>query len=127
MAYSFIKAISEISKVTGGMMSNFEVMQPEEYFAIRHSFKPTIIVPYMAIKNNIAFLLTEGNKKVITTDRVRCIATDIKEVHICDLESDIEQLYHLSAWNFIKRWKMNESNLGSMYFVKMNLEKIDNE
>lgn len=123
MPYSFIKAITALGKVTGGMMSNFEVMQTDERYAIRHSFKPTIIVPYMAIKNNVAFLLSQGDKKVITSDKVECIATDIKEVHICDLEGDIQQLYKLSAWDFIKRWKMNETNLGSMYFVKMNLKK----
>lgn len=122
MPCSFSEAIIKISQITGGMISEFEVQQPE-CFAIRHSFKPTIIVPYMAIKNNVAFLTTSGNKKVITSDKVICNATNIQEKHICDLESDISTIYNLTAWDFIKRWRANEVPLGSMYFIKMDLSK----
>lgn len=91
---------------------------------IRHRFKEEIIVPYVAITNNIDFLMCRGQKKVHLTDGVTCIVTDWKEIHLFEMDDDVKRLYDMSAWDFAKRWYSYDKYMQSMTFVKIKLKKI---
>lgn len=91
---------------------------------INHKYKDTVIVPYVAIHNNIAFLMTKGDRYVVTSDNIRCKVTEIKEIHICELEDLVNELYNIDCWSFVKRWYSTKKCMDSMHFVYLKLEKL---
>lgn len=97
-------------------------------YIIRHTFKPTIIVPHFALRNNgkssLDFMLNEGERVVVTSDGVECRALNVEEKHLCELESDIKSIYGMDTWNWLKRWYNIDSGLCHLCMVKMDLEKL---
>lgn len=91
---------------------------------INHRYKDEVCIPYVAITNNIAFLTSKGNKQVITADGVTCNVIECKEIHICELEKKINELYHIDCWAFIKRWYSTKKTMDSMHFIYLKLERI---
>ena len=90
---------------------------------ILHSYKPKVILPYIAIIGNIPFL-NSNNKKVKTSDGVCCKVVNIYERHICELENEIKEIYKVDGWQFLCRWYKAYPYMQSMVFVVMELEKI---
>lgn len=98
----------------------------ETYHHIKHKFRDVVILPFAAISNNIDFLMFDkATKHVKTSDDVECVVTSWAEVHICDLEDDIKELYGRDAWSFLKTWHKFEPCMTSMNFIKMKLRKYD--
>lgn len=97
----------------------------DTFHCVKHRFAENIIVPINAITNNVDFLLCKGEKNVTTADGIKCIVTNWKEVHACELENDIKELYKMDVWSFIKRWYGNDKNTQSLSFVKIELRKSD--
>ncbi len=91
---------------------------------INHKYRDVVIVPYVAISDNITFLLNKGEKKVITADGFLCKVTKLKEYHICELEDKVRELYNIDCWSFIKRWYMTRKSMDSLHFIMLNLEKV---
>lgn len=90
---------------------------------INHSFREMIIVPYVAITNNVDFLMSNGDKFITTADGIKCKVQSYEEKHICELEQDIQSLYGIDAWSFVKRWYKADKDMQSMYFIKIKLVK----
>lgn len=95
-------------------------------YHIAHRFKDEIIIPFVALINNIDFCTIKDEEKIcITADGVRCKAIDWKEQHICELEEDVRRIYGIqNTWEFLKRWYGLDKHMNSMYFLKIKLKKI---
>lgn len=95
-------------------------------YTIAHKFRDVIILPYVAINNNYQFLINKNNNPVVkTTDGIMCNAINIEEKIIFDLEQDIEQIYGITAWNWLKKWNRANIGMSDMIMVKMELKKIE--
>jgi hypothetical protein len=94
---------------------------------VNHKYREEIVVPLVAISNNICFLLERDKERiVITADDVKCNVVDYKEVHIaCDeFESLIKRLYNLDAYTFIKKWYSKKREMDSMFFVYIKMKEV---
>lgn len=90
---------------------------------INHKYREDVIVPYVAISNNIALLIGKGEKQIITADNIVCDVLDVQEVHICELENKVMDLYKMDCWSFIKRWYTTKNTMDSLHFVCLKLKK----
>lgn len=93
------------------------------YHKVRHKYRDEIIVPYIAVQKNIDFMLNRGDKYLITADDVRAKVLESKEIHVCELEADINRLYNLSAWDYLCRWYKSEKSMDSMHLLHIKLRK----
>lgn len=96
-------------------------------YEVKHKFRDTIIIPICAITNNIDFLLNKGDKKVITSDKIKCVVIDYQEKHICELEKLIREIYNISAWDMICKWYRYCKYMDSMHFLILKLKKDETE
>ena len=94
------------------------------YHAINHRFKDVVIVPFVGLTPNIEYCMSKGDMIIRCADGVEAKVLEWKDVHICELEKDIQDLYHIDAWSFLKRWWTTEKRMDSMTFIKMKLEKL---
>ena len=94
------------------------------HHAINHRFKDVVIVPFVGLTQNIDFCMSKGDKIIRCADGVEAKVLEWKDAHICELEKDIQDLYHIDAWSFLKRWWATEKRMDSMTFIKMKLEKL---
>lgn len=93
------------------------------YHHINHKFRETIIVPYVAIENNISYLTNKGERYIIFADGIKGKVVESSEKHICELEEDIKKLYGIDTWSFVKRWYQSDKAMDSMHFVVIKVEK----
>lgn len=93
----------------------------EHYVA--HKFRDVIIVPYVAVNNNIDFLLCDGKKTITTKDGVKCECTSYEHKHIFEMEEEVKELYGIETYDFLKRWYSFDNAMQSLYFIKMRLKK----
>lgn len=91
---------------------------------VNHNFRNEIIVPLVAISNNIDFLTCIGEKTVTTKDDVVCKVVEFEEKQLPFYENDIKRLYNMDGWSFLKIWCNANKSLDSVFFIKMKLEKI---
>ncbi len=99
------------------MSSNFE-------YYICHSFKEEILVPYVAIRNNIQFLESRVNQRVITADGVRCKVVWLEVKNICECEELIKSLYATEPWEFLCAWHKSKPEMVSLDFVNIRLKRL---
>lgn len=90
---------------------------------VKHKFAEEIILPIHCITNNVSYLLGKGKKEVITSDAVKCSVVEWKELHLLEMESEVNRIYNMSAWNFALRWYKYDHSIQSMCFIYMKLEK----
>lgn len=91
---------------------------------VLHKFKETMIVPYYAVTNNISLVMSKGDHYVTTADGIHCKIVSWEEKHICELEEEIQRLYNMDCWSYIKRWfKATKGCMDSMHFVILKLKK----
>lgn len=124
MATTLTEAVSCLYRMGFTEITDFEMEEDsvlETY--INHKHRNEVIVPYIAVRNNIRFGLHKGDRYVITSDGVRCKVVECKEAHICNLEDKVKELYGIDCWKFIQRWYKVKESMGSMYFFYMRLEK----
>lgn len=95
------------------------------YF-INHSFKEEIIVPLVAVSNNVSFVTNKEQRYVVLGDGCLCSVNACEEHHICALEQDIRKLYGVTAWDFMRKWYRTYPDMSSMFFLKIKLEKNEN-
>lgn len=95
------------------------------FHKIKHSFREEVIIPYVAITDNIDFLLSDEPKKILTDDGVLCNVVERKERHICTLADEIRRIYGIEPWNFLCKWYGAFNSMDSQTFVCLKLQKID--
>lgn len=126
MAKSWSEAMSLLSRL--GEFRIIDVrfnMERNEtsYHKIRHKFREEMIVPYIAVQNNIDFMLNKGERYLLTADGIKSKVTECNEVHVCELKDDIKRLYDMNAWDYICRWYNAEKCMNSLYFLHIKLRK----
>lgn len=94
---------------------------------VMHRYQEVMIVPLCAVTNNTDFLFTRGEKIVLTSDNVTCRVVEYKEIHLMDMEQETRELYKMSAWDFAQRWYRFDKGMQSMYFLKIKLERVNND
>lgn len=100
----------------------------ENKYIVQHTAKEEVIIPLAAINNNIYFLMDKSKEKYVqTSDNFTCKVISEELVHICALENDINRIYGINVWTFIKKWYRAMPFFDSMFFCKMRLEKISND
>lgn len=129
MATSLAKAIQLLSKTFDTEIVDFRMDNNEPtYHRINHKFRETIVVPYIAIEHNLSFLTNKSDRYVIYADGITAKVVEAKEVHICELEDEIQKLYGISAWQFMTRWYQTYKGMSSMEFVVIKVKKeVNNE
>jgi hypothetical protein len=95
-------------------------------YYIAHRFKDEIVIPFVALTNNIDFCLSKDEEKICcTADNVMCEATYWEERHMCELAEDVKRIYGITnMWDFIMRWYGLDKHMNSMYFLRIKLKKI---
>lgn len=92
---------------------------------ILHKFRDSeIVIPWAALTNNIAMVMSKGDHYVTTADGIHCKVVSWEEKHICELEDKIRELYGIDILTYLKRWhKATNGNLDSMHFLILKLKK----
>lgn len=93
------------------------------YHKVRHKYRDEIIVPYIAVQNNIDFMLNRGDRYLITADNVKAKVLESKELHLLELKDDIKRLYGISAWDYICKWHSVDEHMDSLHLLHIKLRK----
>lgn len=97
--------------------------QKESIYHINHRYKEEIIVPLVAVTNNICFLFDKEERQATMGDGTIAKVISCEEVHICALDADINRMYGITPWDFVRRWYKIYPRMDSMFFLKMKLTK----
>lgn len=125
MAKSMIEALQMFQKIGFKEVISMSLdNNSKTTHSINHRFKECVIVPFVGLTNNIDFVMSKGEKEIVCADGVAAKVLEWKEVHICELEKDIQEIYGISPWQFVCRWYNSEKRMDSMHFIKMKLEKL---
>ena len=116
------EAIKLMSKVGDIADVTSQSTDPVEAY-VNHRFREEMILPYVGISPNIAFLMACGERWVTTTDGFHCKVVEYEEKHVCELEDKIRSLYGIEPYDFIKRWYKTCKAMDSMTFVHIKIKK----
>lgn len=107
--------------ITGMSLDN---NNPTEHNVL-HKFRDSeIVIPWAALTNNFAMVMSKGDHYVTTADGIHCKVVSWEEKHICELEDEIQRLYNMDCWSYIKRWhKATKGCMDSMHFLIIKLKK----
>ena len=124
MAETIGEALRLLQKLGCDIMSmSLDNNNPTEHHVL-HKFKETMIVPYYAVTNNVSLVMSKGDHYVTTADGIHCKVVSWEEKHICELEDEIQRLYHIDAWNYLCKWhKATKGCMDSMHFLILKLKK----
>lgn len=100
-------------------------MEKDTTHLLKHKYQEEVIVPLVAVSENIDFLFNRGRRMVITADGVSCLVEKAEEIHLMKMEEDVQNLYKMSAWAFAQRWYSYYPDMDSMTFLKIKLKKIE--
>lgn len=123
MAETIGEALVLMQRLGGDVVGmSLDNNNPTEHF-VNHKFKERMILPFVAITSNVNFVMSKGDHYITTADKIRCKVVSWSEKHICDLEEEIQKLYGIDAWSFVKRWYKSAPQMDSMHFLVLNLTK----
>lgn len=124
MSQTIGQVINQLQRIGEFDIANIRMESNETtYHQINHKFRETIILPYVAIENNISYLTNKGERYIIFADGVKGKVIESSEKHICELEEDIKKLYGIDTWSFVKRWYQSDKAMDSMHFVVIKVIK----
>ena len=124
MAKTIGEALVLLQRLGGDVVGmSLDNNNPTEHNVL-HKFKETMIVPYYAVTNNVSLVMSKGDHYVTTADGIHCKVVSWEEKHICELEDEIQRLYNMDCWSYIKRWhKATKGCMDSMHFLILKLKK----
>ena len=127
MAKTIGEAINLLSKIEQFNLIGMEKdMNQTTKHRVNHKYREVIIIPLIGLTENIDFLLSKGDKYLMFSDGTEAKVTEYKEVHICEEEEEIKQLYGCDPWRFIKKWYSTNKEMDSMHFLRITTKKIEN-
>ena len=128
MAETIGEALVLLQRLGGDVVGmSLDNNNPTEHNVL-HKFKETMIVPYYAVTNNCSLIMSKGDHYVTTADGIHCKVVSWEEKHICELEDEIQRLYNMDCWSYIKRWhKATKGCMDSMHFLILKLKKDETE
>lgn len=124
MAETIGEALVLLQRLGGDIISmSLDNNNPTEHNVL-HKFKETMILPYYAVTNNCSLIMSKGEHYATTADGIHCKVVSWEEKHICELEDEIQRLYNMDCWSYIKRWhKATKGCMDSMHFLILKLKK----
>ena len=124
MAETIGEALVLLQRLGGDVVGmSLDNNNPTEHHVL-HKFKETMILPYYAVTNNCSLIMSKGDHYVTTADCIHCKVVSWEEKHICELEDEIQRLYNMDCWSYIKRWhKAAKGCMDSMHFLILKLKK----
>ena len=124
MAETIGEALVLMQRLGGDVVGmSLDNNNPTEHHVL-HKFKETMVVPYYAVTNNVSLVMSKGDHYVTTADGIHCKVVSWEEKHICELEDEIQRLYNMDCWSYIKRWhKATKGCMDSMHFLILKLKK----
>ena len=124
MAETIGEALVLMKRLGGDVVGmSLDNNNPTEHHVL-HKFKETMIVPYYSVSNNVSLVMSKGDHYVTTADGIHCKVVSWEEKHICELEDEIQRLYNMDCWSYIKRWhKATKGCMDSMHFLILKLKK----
>lgn len=124
MAETIGKALVLLQRLGGDVVGmSLDNNNPTEHHVL-HKFKETMILPYYAVTNNVSLVMNKGDHYVTTADGIHCKVVSWEEKNICELEDEIQRLYNMDCWSYIKRWhKATKGCMDSMHFLILKLKK----
>ena len=124
MAETIGEALVLLQRLGGDVVGmSLDNNNPTEHNVL-HKFKETMILPYYAVTNNCSLIMSKGKHYVTTADGIHCKIVSWEEKHICELEDEIQRLYNMDCWSYIKRWhKATKGRMDSMHFLILKLKK----
>ena len=128
MAETIGEALVLMQRLGGDVVGmSLDNNNPTEHHVL-HKFKETMVVPYYAVTNNVSLVMSKGDHYVTTADGIHCKVVSWEEKHICELEDEIQRLYNMDCWSYIKRWhKATKGCMDSMHFLILKLKKDETE
>lgn len=121
---SNIKALAELINKFKLDIANIRMESNEPtYHHVSHNFRDEIIVPIIAIENNITFMINKGDRYIIFHDGVKAKVSEVQEKHIFELEEEIKRLYNCEVWTFVNKWYATYKIMDSMTFVCIKVRK----
>ena len=128
MAETIGEALVLLQRLGGDIVGmSLDNNNPTEHNVL-HKFKETMILPYYAVSNNCSLIMSKGEHYVTTADGIHCKIVPWEEKHICELEDEIQRLYNMDCWSYIKRWhKATKGCMDSMHFLILKLKKDETE
>lgn len=93
-------------------------------YNIAHYFEEELIVPIIAIEDNMDFIM-DNDPKLVTADFIESNIISQQEIHVLSEEAGvlIWKLYKLSTIDYLKRWYSKYPYMSSMIFIHLKLEK----
>ena len=124
MAETIGEALVLLQRLGGDVVGmSLDNNNPTEHNVL-HKFKETMILPYYAVSNNCSLIMSKGDHYVTTADGIHCKVVSWEEKHICELEDEIQRLYHIDAWSYLCKWhKATKGCMDSMHFLILKLKK----
>lgn len=124
MSESFGEALRTLNKLGGfdAVSANMEANEPSEHH-VKHRFSTEIIIPLIALTNNITFIMSKGEKYLIFADGIRAKVVSWEEKHICELDELIQKKYNCGAWEFLNKWFKVYKSMDSCHFLHIILKK----
>lgn len=123
MAETIGEALVLLQRLGGDVVSmSLDNNNPTEHY-VNHKFRNMIIIPFVCLHRNIDFVMSKGEKYILTADGIHAKVVSWEEKHICELEDKIHELYGMDAWSFVKRWWKSYKNMDSMHFLILKLKK----
>ena len=128
MAETIGEALVLLQRLGGDVVGmSLDNNNPTEHNVL-HKFKETMVLPYYAVTNNVSLVMSKGDHYVTTADGIHCKVVSWEEKHICELEDEIQRLYNMDCWSYIKRWhKATKGCMDSMHFLILKLKKDETE
>lgn len=116
--------LSALQKIGDFQLTDFSMeTNRDTKHHVKHKFAEEIILPIHTVTSNVDFIMCKGTKEVLTSDGIKAKVVLWKELHLLEMESEIQRIYKMSAWDFAKRWYSYDKCLQSMSFIYMKLEK----
>ena len=128
MAETIGEALVLLQRLGGDVVGmSLDNNNPTEHHVL-HKFKETMILPYYAVTNNCSLIMSKDDHYVTTADGIHCKVLSWEEKHICELEDEIQRLYNMDCWSYIKRWhNATKGCMDSMHFLILKLKKDETE
>lgn len=95
-------------------------------YKLQHTFKPTVLVPMIAVYPNHEWIMDKKKKMVITSDNVMAKVINEEKVHLLsqEMQEIVNNIYNTDVLSFGRKWHQ-AMDIVTMEFLHLQLEKYE--
>ena len=95
-------------------------------YKLQHTFKPTVLVPMIAVYPNHEWIMDKKKKMVITSDNVMAKVINEERVHFLsqEMQGIVNNIYNTDVLSFGRKW-YQAMDIVTMEFLHLQLEKYE--